>query len=390
MKRYIKTYFTCGLLLVGLLSACKEEDMTLGEGSVRLNVKVSDEVAVVSRAIDPGIYASMQTRIYSSKGLIRYYDRENLMPDILNLASGQYHVFVIAGDSVPAAFDTPYYTGSADFAVQSGETTSAEVKCTIANTLATVAFSPELANVVTDYKVKIFTTTGELSFTESTVDSVGYYMLNGKDRNLAWSFEGKKTDGKNYTQSGVVENVVKATKYAFTFSYNADNAATGGTFIDVKVNESTVDSTHNVVITQRPQIVGDKFDITQPLYYETNSGKEAAIWVNAATKLKNVKLSCEKFPSLRVYYHCFVRGMPIFETAVGQCRRFFGSERYRFYRGLCSCNGLIFVCRSRFELRYLGRHTCSRQDGRNGYPFLRTGFAILERESFRCFFYQSP
>ena len=47
MKRYIKTYFTCGLLLVGLLSACKEEDMTLGEGSVRLNVKVSDEVAVV-------------------------------------------------------------------------------------------------------------------------------------------------------------------------------------------------------------------------------------------------------------------------------------------------------------------------------------------------------
>ena len=80
MKRYIKTYFTCGLLLVGLLSACKEEDMTLGEGSVRLNVKVSDEVAVVSRAIDPGIYASMQTRIYSSKGLIRYYDRENLSP----------------------------------------------------------------------------------------------------------------------------------------------------------------------------------------------------------------------------------------------------------------------------------------------------------------------
>ena len=39
--RIIKTYFTCGLILIGLLSACKEEDMTLGEGSVRLNVKVS-------------------------------------------------------------------------------------------------------------------------------------------------------------------------------------------------------------------------------------------------------------------------------------------------------------------------------------------------------------
>ena len=83
MKRYIKTYFTCGLILIGLLSACKEEDMTLGEGSVRLNVKVSDEVAVVSRAIDPGIYDSMQTRIYSSKGLIRYYDMKKPIPDIL-------------------------------------------------------------------------------------------------------------------------------------------------------------------------------------------------------------------------------------------------------------------------------------------------------------------
>lgn len=150
MKRYIKTYFTCGLILIGLLSACKEEDMTLGEGSVRLNVKVSDEVAVVSRAIDPGIYDSMQTRIYSSKGLIRYYDMKKPIPDILNLACGQYHVSVIAGDSVPAAFDTPYYTGSADFPVQSGKITSAQVKCTIANTLATVAFSSELANVVTD------------------------------------------------------------------------------------------------------------------------------------------------------------------------------------------------------------------------------------------------
>lgn len=128
MKRYIKTYFTCGLILIGLLSACKEEDMTLGEGSVRLNVKVSDEVAVVSRAIDPGIYDSMQTRIYSSKGLIRYYDMKKPIPDILNLACGQYHVSVIAGDSVPAAFDTPYYTGSADFPVQSGKITSAQVK----------------------------------------------------------------------------------------------------------------------------------------------------------------------------------------------------------------------------------------------------------------------
>lgn len=298
MRYNIKRYLAGTLLFLLLFTACKEEDMALGEGSVRLSVRVSDDVAVVTRSVDPGIYNTMQTRIYSSKGLIRYYDATTPVPETLNLASGQYHVFVLAGDSVPAAFNTPYYTGSTDFDVRSGETTTASVTCTVANTLATVAFDESLNEVVTDCKVNIFTTNGELYFTEATADSVGYYLFNGKDRSLAWSFEGKKTDGSSYTQSGVVEDVQRATKYAFTFSYNAESAATGGTFLDVKVNESTVDSTHTVVITQRPQIVGNGFDLSDPLYYETGNGSETSVWVNAATKLKRVWLSCDKLTTL--------------------------------------------------------------------------------------------
>ena len=298
MRYNIKRYLAGTLLFLLLFTACKEEDMALGEGSVRLSVCVSDDVAVVTRSVDPGIYNTMQTRIYSSKGLIRYYDATTPVPETLNLASGQYHVFVLAGDSVPAAFNTPYYTGSTDFDVRSGETTTASVTCTVANTLATVAFDEGLNEVVTDCKVKIFTTNGELYFTEATADSVGYYLFNGKDRSLAWSFEGKKTDGSSYTQSGVVEDVQRATKYAFTFSYNAESAATGGTFLDVKVNESTVDSTHNVVITQRPQIVGNGFTLSEPLYYETGNGNETSLWVNAATELKRVWLSCDKLTAL--------------------------------------------------------------------------------------------
>lgn len=298
MRYNIKRYLAGTLLFLLLFTACKEEDMALGEGSVRLSVRVSDDVAVVTRSVDAGIYNTMQTRIYSSKGLVRYYDATTPIPETLNLASGQYHVFVLAGDSVPAAFNTPYYTGSTDFDVRSGEITTASVTCTVANTLATVAFDPGLNEVVTDCKVKIFTTNGELYFTEATTDSVGYYLFNGKDHSLAWSFEGKKTDGSSYTQSGVVEDVQRATKYAFTFSYNTESAATGGTFLDVKVNESTVDSTHNVVITQRPQIVGNGFTLSEPLYYETGNGNETSLWVNAATELKRVWLSCDKLTAL--------------------------------------------------------------------------------------------
>lgn len=298
MRLHHIKYWVCALLLTTLVTACKEDDVTLGEGSVQLRVSVSDHVAVVSRAVDSDIYASMQTRIYSSKGLIRYYDAETPIPTTLNLASGAYHAFVLAGDSVPAAFNKPYYTGSTDFTVRGGETTSANVTCTVANTLATVAFDPSLDEVVSNYKVKIFTTSGELYFTQATVDSVGYYLFDNKEHNLAWTFEGEKLDGRSYTQSGVVENVSRATRYDFTFNFDPESAVTGGTFIDVKVNESTVDSTHNVVITQRPQIVGDKFNLSEPLYYETNNGSETSLWINAATRLKRAWISCDKLTAL--------------------------------------------------------------------------------------------
>ena len=298
MRLHHIKYWVCALLLTTLVTACKEDEVTLGEGSVQLRVSVSDHVAVVSRAVDSDIYASMQTRIYSSKGLIRYYDAETPIPPTLNLASGAYHAFVLAGDSVPAAFNKPYYTGSTDFTVRGGETTSANVTCTVANTLATVAFDPSLDEVVSNYKVKIFTTSGELYFTQATVDSVGYYLFDNKEHNLAWTFEGEKLDGRSYTQSGVVENVSRATRYDFTFNFDPESAVTGGTFIDVKVNESTVDSTHNVVITQRPQIVGDKFNLSEPLYYETNNGSETSLWINAATRLKRAWISCDKLTAL--------------------------------------------------------------------------------------------
>ncbi len=296
MKQYIKTYFIGALLMLGMLSACKEEtDLNLGEGSVQLNVQVSDDVTVVSRAVSDDVYNSMQTRIYNSKGLIRYYDAQDPAPGILNLASGDYHIFVLAGDSVAAAFDTPYYTGSSDFTVRNGELTTANVVCTIANTLATVAFAPELSEVVTDCQVKIFTTRGELLFTEENLGAVGYYMLSSKETDLGWSFEGKNTDGKSYTQSGVIENVARATKYAFTFNFNAESAATGGAFIDVKVDETTVDVSHEVVFNQRPQIVGNKFALDKPLYFETNGGNEVGVWVNASSQLKSVAISNDKF-----------------------------------------------------------------------------------------------
>ncbi len=298
MKRYIILFIT-GILLAGILLGCKEEmNLSAGEGSVQLRVKVSDDVSVVTRAVDESIINSMQTRIYNEKGLIRYFDYDSPIPTSLQLVSGDYHAFVIAGDSVSATFDTPYYIGHKDFSVRNGETAQVQITCSIANVLTTVEFAPELSEVVSNCQVKIFTPYGELLFTEENLDQVGYFMLHGEDRNLGWSFEATKENGQSYTQAGIVEDVNPATKYAFTFNYNPENIQTGGAFIDIKVNETAVETNHEVMIAQRPQIVGDKFDITQPLYFETNGGNETGVWVNAATELTDVIISCDQFTQL--------------------------------------------------------------------------------------------
>ena len=64
MKRYIKTYFTCGLLLVGLLSACKEEDMILSACQVQY---VGHEIFSIVITNEPftAVYAGLHGGVYA-------------------------------------------------------------------------------------------------------------------------------------------------------------------------------------------------------------------------------------------------------------------------------------------------------------------------------------
>ena len=304
MKRNIKNILAFGLQSMGLFTSCTQENKWLsGEGKLNLKVKVTGDVNIINRSRAKAVSTiedSCKIYIRNEKGLVRKYVGINNIPAELWLVTGDYRVEVIAGDSVSAAFNTPYYKGSSPFTITPNEVAQTSVTCKIANTLAEVIFAPSVNNVLKDYHVTVFTSSGSLTFDSTTADLIGYYMLNGNETDLGWSLEGIKGDGTPYTQAGMIKNVKATTKYKMTFNYSEEDYHDGGAILDIQVDETTLDITDEIVIAKRPEISGNGFNIASPVYCEVGIGSAVSVWINASSELKNLVLSCDKFTSLGI------------------------------------------------------------------------------------------
>ena len=167
MKR---TIYNISALLFFILTAisCREDDLN-ESGLLKLNIGIKDKVTTVTRTLSDEelntLKENAQIRIYSGKGLIRKYKGTAEMPSEMQLAVGDYNIKVVAGDSVAASFDKTFYRGEKAFSIQSGQTSSVDVECIIANTLVTVEFAKSLAQAFQSYEVQIASSAGSLTFT---------------------------------------------------------------------------------------------------------------------------------------------------------------------------------------------------------------------------------
>lgn len=309
MRKKILYHCGCSLLALSLLFGCKEEDASLaaGEGRLLLQVKLEDNIsAIVTRAdneIPPvsteDLDKACKIYIRNGKGLVKKYESKQEMPEELWLAADEYTISAVAGDSVSAGFNTPYYKGEEKITVAPGQVAATHVQCKLANVLASVDFVDKLDTEFTEYKVRLSTTKGTLEFTSANREAVGYFMMPGNSNQLGWAFEGKKKDGSPYSKTGMVENVKSCTQYILAFTIGDDNTAEGGAFIKLTVDEQPLrEEEHSVGFYQRPQILGNNFDIAQPLFLEVGNGSETAIWVNTSSQLESLQVESEYFATL--------------------------------------------------------------------------------------------
>ena len=304
MNRFnLKTYLPI-LFIAGICSLCSCRDDIQENGDGKLVLRMSIAVPETSSpdnaaAIDSKMLAdSCRVRIYGSKGLVRYYKGLDNMPQELLLAAGDYRIDAVSGDSVAATFRTGYYKGSSNINIKAGSTTTGTLTCKIVNTLVTVSFTDELKEVLSDYEVTIASSAGSLVYTQQHVDSIGYFILPSNETQLNWTITGNSDGGSVYTQSGTLQNIKPATKYALTFNYNETGYTSGGAYFNLTVDESAIEKVEDIVIYKRPDITGDGFDITKPLAFELNAGTETVILVDASSALSSLIVSGDKMQAM--------------------------------------------------------------------------------------------
>lgn len=295
-----KVYYLLAVLTsLFFVGGCTETEHFGGEGTLRMKVKVYPYVDVATtRSLTDAEQAELENnceiRIYSGKGLIRYYKGISQMPEELQLVSGGYNVRVNAGDSVPASFDKIYYKGVAPFEITKGNITTQEVKCKIANVLANVNFGESTDELFESYKMTISTKFGSLEFTNENKGAIGYYMLSEEENTFQWKFDGTLKNGKLFEKSGIVD-AEPATRYDLSLNFTTDDYEDGGAVLKVSVDVTPLETIEDEVeFKQRPSFRGVGYDIKSPYIYALGATNELAYKIAVTSALTDATLSCDK------------------------------------------------------------------------------------------------
>lgn len=206
------------------------------------------------------------------RGLIRRYDSAAEAASPMWLAAGDYEAEVEIGEAVTASFDKKHYTGGGKFSITAGASTETQVKCSLRNVLATVAFDSSVGDKFDKGFHALIGT--DASFADETTylryddnGATGYYTLPADASSLYWHFEGEGSDAGSVVKHGEITGVKPSMKYTLRLAYSKD---LGGTFdFTFSVEESAEIHEDVVVFTPAPKITGSDFDLTQTQNYAT-------------------------------------------------------------------------------------------------------------------------
>ena len=126
-------------------------------------------------------------------------DYRDLETEPLRLNVGEYTVVATSAKaSAVAAFDAPFYTGSAGIEVRPDEVTNTEIVCSLANVKVTAVFSDEIKSSFKTYSLEVTNGQGSLTFSpeEGTADKEGYFSHTGT---ISWTLSLENNQGQKYS-----------------------------------------------------------------------------------------------------------------------------------------------------------------------------------------------
>lgn len=311
MTMYIRMLSVFLVWLAAFTSCSDKTLLESGEGTLMLKIRVQDDLpVVVSRGTltDDELLKKCKVYLRNKEGLIRKYTSYDEVPKQLQLVADQYKVEVMAGDSVAASFTDSYYKGTSDFTLTAGQSLSQSVVCKIMNLVTAVEVEEELAEAVPKYTITLSISGGELEYTPKNIATTGYFIFPGDDTQLAWSFEGKMSDGTAISKRGIIDQAKKKTKYLLTFSNSAAEVGGGMIKVDVESKDLDIpDANFEVELDGRPiikslSVDGDNQEwqeINEPIYRSQKSFDPVIVLGMAAnTPLTSVLIYSSSFHTL--------------------------------------------------------------------------------------------
>lgn len=293
MNKNLLCLMATGLLAAGALTSCvSDEPFGDGNGELRMKMVMNSTLTRSGEDVtDQDLADQCVVYLSGSKGLLYKYQGVENLPSSLYLKSGSYVAEAWTGDSVSASFDKKFYRGYEPFDINTGETTNVVINCRIANVVASVSLSQDVAAIVKDYKVTVGHSKATLDFTPENVDAHAYFMMPNEDTNLTYTITGTLVNGESFTKEGTIWNVQRAHEYTLNIGYNATPATPfGGAFITVTIDDTELVIEDNVVINGAPVFSGVGYDIDSPLLCEPGKFERRSIYVQSLGSLRSFAL----------------------------------------------------------------------------------------------------
>ena len=229
--KHLKTIFGV-LALIAAVSCTKSQ--TEGNGRVAFAVSSNDVVADMTKsnvsdytalpaAGDFTITILDESSSQFWSGKISEWDSSTPLP------AGNYTVNASYGDIEDEGFDKPYFTGTQNFAVKGGETSSVSVPVALGNTIIKVSCSEYFKKYYSDYTFKL--TRGAAEIATFVKDETKGAFIDGYKIKVEGTLTGEL---KTYSFEKEYTGLDEAT--AYTLNFDAPNV--GGSTITISFNDT--------------------------------------------------------------------------------------------------------------------------------------------------------
>ena len=205
------------VLLAGAVVSCNDGcHEPSSEGYIDLKVTMDASVDDVTVTKSDKTTPVIAVQVVSEDGKIAFScDDLSSVAEPVKVQTGDYEVIATSGAEFGvAAFDSPFYSGSAPIQVRAHTVSQAKVECELDAVMTTVSFSQQIKDNFR-YSLSISNGLGTLTYDSSNEDRAGYFTATGR---LDWVLNLENTKGEKFVVKNSYTGVTSKQHYAFNFS----------------------------------------------------------------------------------------------------------------------------------------------------------------------------